>query len=142
MNIEKIILSNLAHNDEFCKKTVFFLKEDYFSNKQEKLIFKILQDYLDKYKSSPSKTAVELSVDSLPLKQEEIDSTKTIVDEIYAHPGGEQEQWLLDETEKFCKDKALVNAIYESIQIIDKSNKSNKSPNVIPDLLKKLYLSL
>ena len=136
MNIEKIILSNLAHNDEFCKKTVFFLKEEYFSNKQEKLVFKIIQEYLDKYKASPSKAAVELSVEGLPLKQEEIDNTKTIVDEIYAHPGGEQEQWLLDETEKFCKDKALVNAIYESIQIIDKSNKSNKSPNVIPDLLK------
>ena len=136
MNIEKIILSNLAHNDEFCKKTVFFLKEDYFSNKQEKLVFKIIQEYLDKYKSSPSKAAVDLSVEGLPLKQDEIDKAKYVIDEIYTHPGGEQEQWLLDETEKFCKDRALVNAIYESIQIIDKSSKSNKSPNIIPELLK------
>ena len=136
MNIEKIILSNLINNDQFRKKSLPFISADYFTDSTEKRLYTEVAEYIDKYKAAPSKSAIELRLDAMPLKADDLAESKKQLDEVYSHPGGEQEEWLIDETEKFCKTKALHNAIYESIQIIDTKRKTNKSPNVIPDILR------
>lgn len=136
MNIEKIILANLLTNDQYYRKVIAFLKSEYFSTPAEKRSFEEIFSFFENYGSAPAESAIIIAVEKLPLKQAEIDDTKKCIHEIFAHPGGELDKWLIDETEKFCKNKALYNAIYEAIKIVDNKGNSNKSPNVIPDILR------
>ena len=133
MNIETTVLSNLLHNEEFARKSIVFLKEEYFHDATEKAVFHEIQKFYAKYSDVPTKEALQISVD----EREDLSST------IYEEATGlikslvktdNNDQWLLDETEKFCKDKAVYNAIMESIEIIDGKHKK-KTDGAIPELL-------
>ena len=133
VNIEETIISNLLHNEEFARKVIVFLKDDYFQDASEKLVFSEIQKFWTKYNNIPTKEALQIAVD----ERDDISST------IYEESQGlikdlkqtdSNKEWLLDETEKFCKDKAVYNAIMESIEIIDGKHKKKKD-GAIPDLL-------
>ena len=133
MNIESTILSNLLHNEEYARKVIVFLKEDYFQDYTEKVVFSEMQKFYAKYNDVPSREALKIAVD------EREDLNSSVYQEAEALIGSLKEvdsnyQWLLDETEKFCKDKAVYNAIMESIEIIDKKN-PKKTEGSIPELL-------
>ncbi len=133
MNIEATILSNLLHNEEFARKSIVFLKEEYFHDATEKAVFHEIQKFYSKYNDVPSREALQINVDERP------DLSSTIYDEASALINSlgkidNNQQWLLDETEKFCKDKAVYNAIMESIEIIDGKHKK-KTDGAIPELL-------
>ncbi len=133
MNIEATILSNLLHNEEFARKSIVFLKEEYFHDATEKAVFHEIQKFYSKYNDVPSREALQINVDERP------DLSSTIYDEASALIKSlgkidNNQQWLLDETEKFCKDKAVYNAIMESIEIIDGKHKK-KTDGAIPELL-------
>jgi replicative DNA helicase len=137
MNIEKIVLSSLVHNKDYFRKASSFLKEEYFSEKNDVLIFKIIKEYIDKYNDTPSlKTiAVELS-QKTGLSEEEFKECKEIIVELNSYKEEEfNGKWLIDETEKFCKEKALHNAIVESINIIDKNGSKGSIPELITNAL-------
>ena len=133
MNIEATILSNLLHNEEFARKSIVFLKEEYFHDATEKAVFHEIQKFYSKYNDVPSREALQINVDERP------DLSSTIYEEAAALIKSlgkidNNQQWLLDETEKFCKDKAVYNAIMESIEIIDGKHKK-KTDGAIPELL-------
>ena len=133
MNIEATILSNLLHNEEFARKSIVFLKEEYFHDATEKAVFHEIQKFYSKYNDVPSREALQINVDERP------DLSSTIYDEASALIKSlgkidNNQQWHLDETEKFCKDKAVYNAIMESIEIIDGKHKK-KTDGAIPELL-------
>jgi len=133
VNIEATILSNLLHNEEFARKSIVFLKEEYFHDATEKAVFHEIQKFYSKYNDVPSREALQINVDERP------DLSSTIYDEASALIKSlgkidNNQQWLLDETEKFCKDKAVYNAIMESIEIIDGKHKK-KTDGAIPELL-------
>ncbi len=133
MNIEATILSNLLHNEEFARKSIVFLKEEYFHDATEKAVFHEIQKFYSKYNDVPSREALQINVDERP------DLSSTIYEEAVALIKSlgkidNNQQWLLDETEKFCKDKAVYNAIMESIEIIDGKHKK-KTDGAIPELL-------
>ena len=133
MNIEATILSNLLHNEEFARKSIVFLKEEYFHDATEKTVFHEIQKFYSKYNDVPSREALQINVDERP------DLSSTIYEEAAALIKSlgkidNNQQWLLDETEKFCKDKAVYNAIMESIEIIDGKHKK-KTDGAIPELL-------
>lgn len=134
MRIENIILGNLLSDDSFFRKAIPFLKVEYFSNESKTLLRKI-QEYADKYNKAPTRQALAISIEEdtkisegeLPALSEWLQSAE--VDTV-------DKDWLLDETEKFCKDKAVYNAIMDSIQIIDGRN-AELGPDALPDLLSK-----
>ena len=133
MNIETTIISNLLHNEEYARKVIVFLKDEYFMDATEKVVFSEIQKFWIKYNNVPSKEALQIAI------EEKDDISSTIYEESQALIKGlgetdSNKEWLLDETEKFCKDKAVYNAIMESIEIIDGKHKKKKD-GAIPDLL-------
>jgi replicative DNA helicase len=132
---EKLILSNLLFNEEFSRRTLPYIEEEYFASRDERLVFSEIKNYTLKYRSLPSKEAVKISLDSKDeLTQKEIHDTDALINSLQDSTKREEMEWLIDETEKFCKDKALYNAILESIHIIDGKSKT-KTNGAIPDIL-------
>jgi replicative DNA helicase len=132
---EKLILANLLFNEEFSRRTLPYIEEEYFQSRDERLVFSEVKTYTLKYRSLPSKEAVKISLDSKDeLTQKEIHDTNSLIDSLQDSTKREELDWLIDETEKFCKDKALYNAILESIHIIDGKSKT-KTNGAIPDIL-------
>ena len=132
---EKLILANLLYNEEFSRRTLPYIEEEYFASRDERLVFSEIKNYTLKYRSLPSKEAVKISLDSKDeLTQKEIHDTDALINSLQDSTKREEMEWLIDETEKFCKDKALYNAILESIHIIDGKSKT-KTNGAIPDIL-------
>ena len=130
--IEQSILSNLINNEQYFRKSIPFLKQEYFQDRSQKLAFKLIDDYVKKYSSQPTVKALTIDLENEPLNQEEIDNVKTLIDGLDAEPIKDSE-WLIDQTEKFCQDKAIYNAIMSSINILD--GKTDRTKNAIPQIL-------
>jgi len=132
-SIERTTLSNLVANEEYCRKVLPFIKPDYFDIKEERVVFEEITNFVDKYKRIPTKISLEIEVESRKDLTE--DQHKKIVEIIQTLDSTEVDmEWLVDTTEKFCKDKAIYNAIVEGISIIDGKDK-NRKPDSIPSIL-------
>jgi len=132
--IEKTILSNLLKNEPFTRKVVPFLKEEYFHDRVEKLIFTSIFDFITKYNSLPPVDAINITLSNASMSDDEYKNASSLVEEIDCEVDS-NEDWLIEQTEKFCKDKAVYNAIMESIHIIDGKSTSVKTENAIPEIL-------
>ena len=131
--IERTTLSNLIYNEDYCRKVLPFIKPTYFEVKEERIIFEEIYSFVDKYKKIPSQISLEIEV------EQRKDLTETehskIVDIIKTLDSTDVDMdWLLDTTEKFCKDKAIYNAIVDGISIIDGKDK-NRTADSIPSIL-------
>ena len=135
MKIEELILNQLMENESYTRQVLPFLKDEYFQERTDRAIFSHIRDFLTKYNNPPTKEAVIISLDNdNSLVQDEYD---TCVEKLNSFSGTDVEQdqdWLIDQTETFCKDKAVYNAIMESIHIID-GKSSTKTENAIPNIL-------
>ena len=131
--IEQTILKNLIRNEEFTRKCIPFLKPEYFTDTAERTIYEFTYDYFEKYTKPPTKEALLINLDnSTSLSESIVKDAKTIVG---SFSGEESPQdWLVDETEQWCKDRAIYIAVMDSIEVIDK--KSQRSTGEIPELLK------
>jgi replicative DNA helicase len=131
---EKIILENLIYNFDFAKKIIPFLKKEYFHGKIDRVIFSEISSFYEKYSASPTKDAINIQLN----KRKDLNENefKTTIDYLDAFSVDENinQDWLRDETEEFCKDKAVYNAIMESINIID-GKSSEKTEGSIPTIL-------
>ena len=131
--VEDLILANLIFNEGYGRKVIPFLRSEYFHNKTDRVIYETVVQYVDKFNSFPNTTSLGIEVEQVVgLDQNEF---KMVSDKIEALTDNPVDvEWLVAQTEKFCKDKAIYNAISKSIQILDdKSGKS--SPGTIPSLL-------
>jgi len=136
MNIERVILSSLLTNEQYGRKVIPFLSTDYFHTKSEQAVYKLIEDYLGKYNSFPSKEALLIDLSSKPLKQELYDQCKDVITEITGpNTLDKSPEWLTDTTEKFCQDKAIYNAIMDSIKILDDNSEKKLSKGSIPKIL-------
>ena len=134
-HMEKLILKNLIKNEDYCRKVLPFLKEEYFSSKAEKIVFSCINEFVGKYTSLPTKDALILMLENRRgIGEEEYKGSCKLVADIYANDDREDIQWLTDNTEKFCKDKALHLAILSSINILD-GKEQNLSETAIPQIL-------
>ena len=131
--IEQVILENLVKDEQYVRKVIPFLKDSYFMNFEDSKIFTIIQNFVEKYNNPPTKQAIVLSLNEDTSLNE--DSHKKCL-EILDNLNGEKvdRQWLVDETEKFCKDKALYLAVMDSIQILDGKNKE-QGRDALPEIL-------
>ena len=130
---EKTLLSNLVFNEDFTRKTLPFIKSDFFKNRDEVALFNIISNFVVKYNNLPTKEAIEIELSNdKTLTEDEFKNTKTLLNSLQ-HEEVEQ-QWLLDTTEKFCKDRAVYNAVLQGIKIIDGKDKKH-TPEAIPSIL-------
>lgn len=121
MNNELLILSQLICNEEYGRKTIPFLKEEYFSDKEYKTAFKIIEQHVQKYNKFPTKDVLLVELDTLTdLSENLFNDTKEVITKLTSDD--QNLDWLVDTTEKFCQDKALVNALYKSIKIYEDKN--------------------
>jgi len=134
-SIEFVVLENLIYNDEYSRRVVPFLKSEYFHNKQEKVLFESIRDFVVQYNSLPTKEAISINLDkSKSITEDEYKSISDLLDSLEKKESLPDQEWLLKETENFCKDKAVYNAIMESIHIID-GKSASKTENAIPHIL-------
>ena len=131
--IEKTTLSNLVFNEDYCRKVLPFIKPDYFDIREERIVFEEITNFVDKYKKMPTKTSLEIEIEHRK-DLTEVEHGK-VVELIQSLNSDEVDfDWLVDTTEKFCKDKAIYNAVVEGISIIDGKDKK-RSPDAIPSIL-------
>ena len=134
MRIELTILRNLIHNEDFVRKTLPFLKKEYFQDSSEREVFDRIQEFVTKYNSRPSREAIGLDIEANnKLSEEDHKRSMELVRELH-EPEPTEMQWLLDSTEQFCQDRAIYNAIMDSIAILDGKDK-NRTKNALPELL-------
>ncbi len=130
--IETTILSNLVYNEEYTRKVIPFLKEEYFQDGIEKVIFQTIWAYAEKYKSNPTLDALVIDVQDKALNEDQYKKSVDYLTEIEETPT--DIDWLTDQTEQWCKDKAIYNAVLNGIQIIDGKVK-DQTPDALPGIL-------
>lgn len=134
--LEQTILKNLIYNEEYTRKVLPFINSTYFSDHTEKNIFKEVFEFVNKYKNLPSHESLVINfTESKSLTESEVKSAISLLNEIKQNKDEKVElKWLTEQTEKFCQDKAIYNAIMESVSILD--DKTQKKPKgEIPKLL-------
>jgi len=135
--IETTILSNLFYNEGFTRKTLPFLKPLYFNKRDERLLFEEIEKFVLQYKNVPTKESITIEINNRKdINEEEYQGVKTLINSL-AHEDTDL-QWLLDTTEKFCKDRAVHNAVLDGIKILDGKDKERQSeaiPSILADAL-------
>ncbi len=132
MKIETTILSNLIHNEEYSRKVIPFIREEYFQDGIEKVLFKTIWEYAEKYKKNPTVDILSIEVQEITLNEEQYQASIKYLSDLVSTPT--DLDWLVDQTEQWCKDKAIYNAILNGIHIIDGKEK-DKSPDALPSIL-------
>jgi len=131
--IENTTLSNLISNERYARKVLPFIKGSYFGVREEKVVFEEITKFVDKYNKIPTKTILEIELEG----REDLTDIehKKVVALIKSLDSSDVDfEWLVDTTEKFCKDKAIYNAIVDGIKIID-GNDKERTPEAIPEIL-------
>ena len=134
--LEQTILKNLIYNEEYSRKVLPFIRPDYFSDNIEKTVFKEVFDFTNHYKNPPTHEALVINfTEKRDVSEDVVKGAIELLNELnQAKEEPTETPWLIDQTEKFCQDKAIYNAIMESVGILD--NKSHKkSKGEIPQLL-------
>ena len=131
--IERTALSQLVANEEYARKVLPHMKEEYFSDRIERTLFSQIIKFVEKYNKVPTRSSLEIEVQSRKDLNE--DDYKKVIEVIKTlSPSDVDIDWLCDTTEQFCKDKAVYNAIVEGISIIDGKDK-NRDVSAIPSIL-------
>ena len=132
--LEEIIFSHLLFNEEYSRKVIPFLKNEYFQTRTNKILFELIDGYVKTYNVVPSKEALNTKLQSLDnISEDEFKSCSDLISKLEADLKTSVD-WLCDQTEKFCQEKAVYNAIMDSIKIIDKKDKK-RGTGSIPEIL-------
>ena len=130
--MEQAILTNLIHSDDYVRKVIPYLKSEYFHDVVERSVYVLIVKYFNKYNVSPSIEALSVDLSNVDtLSEEQFKTAGELIDKLI--PSNTAIEWLTDETEKFCQEKSVYNAIMESISIID--GKSDKGKGALPTIL-------
>jgi replicative DNA helicase len=131
--IETTILRNLVFNEDYSRKVIPFIQPDYFEQKAEKVIFDEIVQFIVKYGSAITIEALNIEVENrTDLNETEVKEIREINSSL--NDAAVEKQWLLDTTEKWCRDRAIYLALMESIHIAD-GNNDKKNRDAIPSIL-------
>ena len=133
-NIEQTILRNLFTDEGYMRKVLPFIKPDYFQGIY-KTLFKEAGKYVGKYNNLPTAETLVVELNESNMSQEQYQMAIDIIPQLFAEEKIDKD-WLIDSTEKWCQDRAIYNAIMESINIIDGKH-DTLTKNALPDLLQK-----
>jgi replicative DNA helicase len=131
--IEKTILSNLIHNEEYCRKVIPFIKTEYFTDQIERSIADELVQFFNQYNKQPTLDILAIQIgkrkDIHKNQHKDVEDYINTLDFITEH-----NEWLSENTENFCKKRAVYNAIIDSFEIIEGKDK-NRTEDAIPSML-------
>ena len=131
--IEITILRNFFFNEDFTRKALPFVKTDYFTNRVERLLYEEIDKFVQEYKNLPTKETIHIEFSKRKdINEDELRLVKELVNTFVDEKS--DLQWLLDTTEKFCKDRAVHNAVLSGIKILDGKDKEHQ-PEAIPSIL-------
>ena len=131
--IENTIISSLFYREDYARKVLPFVKEEYFGNRVEQLLFGEIFKFVENYNNLPTKDAILIELGGRrDINEEELQNIKDYV--VAVENSEADEQWLLETTEKFCKDRAVHNAVLSGIKILDGKDKK-QTPEAIPHIL-------
>ena len=131
--IERTALRNLVFNEEYTRRVIPFIRKEYFEDRAERTIFEEIQKFVTEYNKNPTRETLEIDLQ----KRKDLNETEynRIVDVIKSlNPQDVDLDWLINTTEKFCKDRAIHNAVLDGIHIIEGKD-NRRSPEAIPDIL-------
>jgi len=135
--IETTILANLIYNEEYCRKVLPFIKPEYFGDKKERVIFDEIGKFVVKYGNMATKEILGIELENrTDLSDSDLKESSQIVDTL--EDGESNYEWLVNTTEKWCRDRAIYLALMESVQLVDdKDNKKNRDaiPSILSDAL-------
>ena len=133
MKGETLILKNLLLTEDYPRKVLPFIKQEYFEDRTDQVLFDITHKYFVKYSAVPSVEALTIEVGKISTLSD--DQFKQITQTLESFDKETTElDWLIDTTEKWCQDRAIYLALMESIKIAD-GNDQKKSPDAIPSIL-------
>ena len=134
MSIETTVLSNLLENETFVRRALVFIKPEYFTDSNHKVLFGLMEKYFLKFNCIPSKEALFIDLENITgLNESQYKDCKILVDSLQSDNTTKLE-WLIEQTEKFCQDKAIYNAIMLSIKVLDNQIK-DLTKGAIPKIL-------
>ena len=131
--IEATIINNLLLDEEYCRKVIPFVKPEYFTSVGNRVLFDIINDYIDQYDALPTAAALNIECD----KKTDIsaDTFKEVTDFIgNLNTEAQDFEWIVDTTEKWCQDRAIYLALMDSIKIADGQD-SKRDKGAIPHIL-------
>ena len=132
-SVEDLVVASLLHNTDFTRKTLPHIKTDYFENYNNKVIFEELSSYFTQYDNLPTKEALRIEIESRSdLNETTFTEVKQTLDLATEEP--HEIDWLVHNSEKLCRDRAIYNALLESIQIAD-GNSETMGRDAIPSIL-------
>ena len=132
-NIEKTILSNLLHNEEYCRKVIPFIKTSYFSDQFERIVAEEALSFFNEFNKPATLEILAIQIGKRKdLHKGQLDGVEKYINELDFK--NTNDEWLTRETEKFCKQRAVYNAIINSIEIIEGKDKA-LTQDAIPSLL-------
>ena len=137
MRIEQKILTNLIYDEHYCRKVIPFIKKEYFSERKEAILAQEISSFFTKYNKPATKEVLEIEVSNrTDLSDKELVELTEFIGSLEHEPVNED--WMLENTEKFCKDRAVYNGVLQAIGIIDGRDKvHNKDaiPSILSDAL-------
>ena len=132
-NVELLILRSLLYNEDYARKVVPFIKGDYFEQPSQKITFEEIASFITDYDELPSKEALYIEVEKRNDVTEELYKQITeLIGVLDDSPS--DEEWLLNTSEKWCRDRAIYLALMESIKIADGQD-AKKENGAIPGIL-------
>jgi replicative DNA helicase len=135
--IEQSILSHLLFNEAFARKVIPFLKAEYFQNQHDKVVYGLINEYVEKYNNTPTKEVLYIELKNKDgLSETTFKDSKRLIEDLTVD--NTDIKWLVDSTEKFCQEKAVYNAIMASIKILDDKTGATSTgsiPNLLSDAL-------
>ena len=135
MATETVILRHLLNDESYARSVLPYLSPDYFSDRIEKTVYQQIDAFVEKYNSLPTKEALSIELDGKTnLTDKEFGDCVDYIAQLDIEQA-EDQAWLIDTTEKFCQEKAIYNAIMDSISILDATGQEDRDKGAIPDLL-------
>jgi replicative DNA helicase len=133
MRIEQKILSNLIFDENYCRKVIPFIKKEYFADRKEVILADEIVSFFTKYNKPASKEILQIEISNRKdLNDKELSELGDFIGTLSQEPVNED--WMLEHTEKFCKDRAVYNGVLSAIRIID-GNDKHQTKDAIPSIL-------
>ncbi len=132
--INEVILANFILNETYCRKILPFFKDEYFSTEVDKLVFNEIENFVEAYNCLPSKEALIISIEAKDISSTDKLNAITLIEDVDQDYQKPNLTWLTDESEKFCKNAAVINALSAACGILDGVDE-NLSRDAIPKIL-------
>ena len=131
--VEFLILRSLLHNEEYLRKALPFLKDEYFEDEDQKVVYQEILSFTSEYNELPTKEVLSIEVEKRKdINEDQFKKITHLISHLDDEPA--EFDWLLNTTEKWCRERAIYLALVESIGIADGQSK-DKTPDAIPSIL-------